>query len=76
MLKLQQARILITRFPDIVGIAIYLDSLLGAEVAEGVLEMFLYPARQLVPLVGPTEALIREYHYTVVGFTAEICYYK
>lgn len=47
----------------------YLYSLLGAEITERVFEVFLYPSRQLGPLVRAAEALVREYHYTVVRFT-------
>ena len=51
---------------------VYLHGLLGAEVAERVAEVLLYPARQLGALVGAAEALVREDHYTVVGLTTAV----
>lgn len=47
-----------------------LHSLLCAEVAEGVAQMLLYPARQLAALVRAAESLVREYHYTVIRFAS------
>lgn len=57
----------------------YLHSLLGAEVAERVLEVLLDPARQLAALVGAAEALVREHHDAVVCLASaqkpKFCYF-
>lgn len=49
----------------------YLHRLLCAKIGKIVSEMLLNPFGKFTTLVLPTEALISEYHYTVIGFTSE-----